>query len=84
MKRGANWPALRARALKRDHHVCQRCRRARATEVHHVVRLADGGTDDLANLQSLCHACHKAEHKKPLSAARQAWADMVAELRTTR
>lgn len=29
-----------------------------ATDVDHVVPLADGGSDDTTNLQSLCHSCH--------------------------
>ena len=31
-------------------------------EVHHVVHLHDGGTDDLENLATLCHDCHMARH----------------------
>lgn len=29
--------------------------------IDHVVELADGGTDDLGNLQLLCHICHLAK-----------------------
>ena len=29
-----------------------------ATEVHHIVALRDGGTNDLDNLMSLCKTCH--------------------------
>jgi len=29
-----------------------------ATEVHHVKAKADGGTDDLENLVSICRDCH--------------------------
>ncbi|MBN3756056.1 HNH endonuclease [Paraburkholderia sp. Tr-20389] len=29
-----------------------------ATEVDHIIRLEEGGTDADANLQSLCHDCH--------------------------
>jgi 5-methylcytosine-specific restriction protein A len=42
--------------------LCQMCKEAGllvpATEVHHVVPLADGGTDDEANLMPLCKSCH--------------------------
>lgn len=41
---------------------CQICRKyghlVRATEVHHIRPLADGGTHDRGNLISLCHRCH--------------------------
>lgn len=29
-----------------------------ATDVDHITPKADGGTDDDANLQALCHSCH--------------------------
>lgn len=32
-----------------------------ATEVDHVIALCNGGIDDDANLQSLCHVCHVAK-----------------------
>lgn len=46
-------------------HLCQHCL-ARgivrtAKQVDHKVRLADGGSNDLDNLQSLCTDCHKAK-----------------------
>jgi 5-methylcytosine-specific restriction endonuclease McrA len=35
---------------------------ARATRVHHVVALIDGGTDDMTNLRSVCVTCHGHAH----------------------
>ncbi len=32
-------------------------------ETHHIVPVAEGGTDDVANLQHLHKACHKQVHK---------------------
>lgn len=64
--RGYNsrWVALRLQALRRDAGLCQRCARANrvkaGNEVHHVKPKADGGTDDMSNLETLCHACHEA------------------------
>jgi 5-methylcytosine-specific restriction endonuclease McrA len=62
---GTEWEHLRAQVLKRDGYQCQACRRAgrltAATHVDHVVEKADGGTDDPANLQSLCRPCHDAK-----------------------
>lgn len=45
--------------------LCEQCKRRGivklATEVDHITSLANGGTHDWANLQSLCHACHTAK-----------------------
>jgi 5-methylcytosine-specific restriction protein A len=32
-----------------------------ATEVDHVLPRSEGGTDDQANLQPICHPCHVAK-----------------------
>jgi RNA-directed DNA polymerase len=34
-------------------------------EVHHIIPVAQGGLDDLENLQHLHAACHRQEHSKP-------------------
>lgn len=36
----------------------------KATEVDHIIELANGGTDDIENLQPLCKSCHKAKTAK--------------------
>jgi 5-methylcytosine-specific restriction protein A len=59
--RTADWRARRLRILRRDAFVCRACSRvayAKAAHVDHIVPLEEGGTDDDANLQVLCHACH--------------------------
>lgn len=60
---GREWEILRARILKRDKYLCQTClRKGIATEakaVDHIKAKAFGGTDDEANLQAICQACHK-------------------------
>jgi hypothetical protein len=33
----------------------------KATEVDHILEVANGGTDDVENLQPLCNVCHKAK-----------------------
>jgi 5-methylcytosine-specific restriction protein A len=42
--------------------LCSECaqegRPVLATEVHHILPLAKGGTHDWDNLQALCHSCH--------------------------
>jgi 5-methylcytosine-specific restriction protein A len=59
--RTADWRARRLRILTRDAFACAACSRvayAKAAHVDHIVPLEEGGTDDDANLQVLCHACH--------------------------
>ncbi|WP_334037900.1 HNH endonuclease [Burkholderia gladioli] len=69
-----NWERTRAEILKRDKSLCQAClRRDRvtlATTVDHIVNRAEGGTDDPANLESLCDSCHKAKTAKEAARAR--------------
>jgi 5-methylcytosine-specific restriction endonuclease McrA len=61
----ADWPTIVKRILIRDHHRCQHVREdtqrkcgRRATDVDHITRPADGGTDDDSNLQALCSYHH--------------------------
>ena len=60
---GYAWNKLRLKALERDRHLCQMCLKrgvyTTATDVDHIIPLAQGGSDAMENLQSLCHECHK-------------------------
>lgn len=64
---GHSWEFIRGEVLKRDGHTCQNCgrkenkdkRRYCGCEVDHIIEVADGGTDDMANLQILCSTCHR-------------------------
>lgn len=60
---GAAWDRIRLQALKRDCYLCQPCLRAghvtKAKAVDHIRPKAQGGTDDLSNLQGICDECHK-------------------------
>lgn len=51
--------------MERDKGLCRECSRhgrvTAAKHVDHVVRKADGGTDDESNLQALCVPCHEAK-----------------------
>lgn len=62
---GKAWVRLRQQALRRDAYLCQPCRAngrvTPATEVDHITPKAKGGTDDMSNLQSICHDCHTAK-----------------------
>ena len=54
-----NWPAVRARVLKRDKYRCQMnlegCAGV-ATDVDHITR---GDDHSLGNLRAVCSGCHK-------------------------
>jgi 5-methylcytosine-specific restriction endonuclease McrA len=56
------WSKLRRVVLARDSRRCQirlpGCT-IDATEVDHILPRIAGGTDDLDNLRSVCHHCHK-------------------------
>ena len=56
---GRAWQGIRMRFL-RLYPECTECG-APATDVDHVMPLADGGSNDIGNLQALCHAHHSAK-----------------------
>lgn len=60
---GHTWRKLRIQVLKRDNYLCvahmAKGQLVEATDVDHIVNKANGGTDDMDNLQSLCSPCHK-------------------------
>lgn len=68
---GGSWDKLRLRILERDNYLCQQCLRDGIVTplkvkpydhaVDHIVNKAEGGTDDPANLESLCKAHHDAK-----------------------
>lgn len=61
-----NWVELKQRVRERDGNACVKCKRTitqlRAIscwlEVDHIKRLADGGSNSMLNLQTLCNVCH--------------------------
>lgn len=57
------WRRLRSTALARDGGRCVECG-APASEVDHIVPVSLGGADDIANVRSLCHACHAGVHPR--------------------
>ena len=66
--------------LKRDDYTCRDCGRngepglrADCVQVHHVVRRADGGTNDPNNLVTLCGVCHKKRDRATWVASMAAW-----------
>ena len=60
---GTAWKKLRLHVIRRDQGFCVACRKrgelVKGREVDHIVRKADGGTDDISNLQLLCKEHHR-------------------------
>lgn len=56
---GRPWQRLKHAVHVRDGWTCCKCQRVTMNlECDHIVNKAQGGTDDLDNLQSLCKPCH--------------------------
>ena len=54
---------MREIALERDERKCAECGYSQQNVVHHIIKRADGGTDDINNLITLCPICHANKHK---------------------
>ena len=58
---GRSWKRIRDRYIK-THPLCEECQRQGrlnpAEEVHHIIPLANGGSNNKENLMSLCKSCH--------------------------
>ena len=54
----AEWRKVREQFLA-EHPWCEKCGRRRATQVHHITPLSEGGERlAWANLEALCAGCH--------------------------
>ena len=51
--------AIREAVFKRDNYRCVNCGSTKNLEVDHKVPLANGGTNEMANLQTLCQDCNR-------------------------
>ncbi len=62
---GSQWRKIRSRYVKK-HPLCEKCfamgKYVHVDEVHHIIPLAEGGTNDESNLMSLCKSCHSKIH----------------------
>ena len=57
------WRSKRSAVLKRDGGVCQGCRNASATEIHHIT-YENLFQEPLEDLISYCQPCHKKAHNR--------------------
>lgn len=64
-KYGSEWKRIRARYV-RKHPLCEMCLKVGRTtpveEVHHILPVNRGGTNEESNLMSLCRSCHNKIH----------------------
>jgi HNH endonuclease len=69
-----NWARIRLQVLERDGYGCQ-LRYAvcvgRASQVDHIVQPEAGGSNDLANLRSVCVRCHRRRSGRQGALAKQ-------------
>lgn len=80
---GRPWRRLREQILQRDQYLCQPCRRKGritvATQVDHIIALANKGDDKPLNLQAICEPCHEAKtlidsgHKPKVAISEEGW-----------
>ena len=76
------WSVLRHKVLTRDGGLCVRCRvegrTVLAEIVHHREPTRDGGDPwSLENCESVCRACHTAEHAPEPTPAQRGWSNLV-------
>lgn len=71
----AAWKWIREQALADRHRRCERCGSQWQLHVHHLTYERFGGQELLSDLEVLCRACHRAEHKTgPLGERKKALA----------
>jgi 5-methylcytosine-specific restriction endonuclease McrA len=57
-----NWSQVRQEVLARDEYKCGNCGSTKNLDVHHIVPLSCGGSNELGNLKTLCRHCHSLIH----------------------
>lgn len=85
----SQWPtALRNRVRERDQGLCAGCGTQCSRDggewteapwhMDHITALADGGSNEMENLQTLCVPCHKAKTRREAAARAAARARLRA------
>lgn len=77
---GTTWENIRRRILERD-RACVKCASVESLQVHHIIALRDGGSNEDSNLETLCKQCHLEHHNPHLTPERrerlEAWDDHI-------
>ena len=64
-KYGRSWKRVRNSYIK-EHPFCEECfkdgKMVLAEEVHHILPVSRGGTNEVSNLMALCQSCHTKMH----------------------
>lgn len=68
MRRQSNTPSFKRAVLNAHGRFCVNCGSAEGVELHHIVPLSMGGTNNIQNIVPLCCVCHTAVHK-----SKEAW-----------
>lgn len=67
------WRKIREQVIVRDNFTCKACNKllelhtrdlSKQAHVDHIIRVKEGGTDELDNLQTLCKRCHDKKSAK--------------------
>lgn len=62
---GNNWHRIR-NAYFKEHQYCEICKRngklVIGEQVHHIIPLKEGGSNEWSNLMTLCRCCHSRLH----------------------
>jgi len=61
MRQSPQWREVRHQAIERDSE-CVSCGKDTDLQVHHIIRVADGGGHNLENLVTVCNDCHWSIH----------------------
>jgi 5-methylcytosine-specific restriction protein A len=66
---GSNWKALSKEVRQNNSWRCAKCFKSFKEDkarlhADHILPLSVGGSNSLANLQSLCYECHQAKHRR--------------------
>lgn len=70
----------RARSeIKKRRIKCRVCNEEYATELHHIIAVENGGTDDIENLMPLCRECHKEYTSEQLIERNKIWVELAVD-----
>ena len=61
-----DWDSRKESVLERDEYQCCNCDSRENLQVHHIVPVANNGTDRLSNLVAICEGCHDDVHRSLL------------------